>query len=211
MIILHGDNQIASRSELTEQKRKALVIDLVGDTLDLATLVHSCSAVDLFGQSSLVIIEGLFSRRSSITKKQLVDYLSHHPDLNVVIWESKDVSVQLKNFPPRSVKKFALPQHIFSFLDTLALPNLQLALNSVPSELVLSLLSSHLHKLLLVKSSVGTFPQWQQSKLAATAKRFTWNQLVKFQSSVLEIDYLQKTGNLPSSLAQSLEVLIATL
>lgn len=211
MIILHGDNQVASRSELTKLKRGAPATELEGNSLDLATLVQSCSAVDLFRQPNLIVIVGLFSRRSSSTKQQLIDYLLAHQGLAIIIWEPKDVSAQLTPFAPSIVRKFALPQPVFAFLDSLTLPALQLALRSVPAELVCSLLSGHIHKLLLVKSAVGTFPPWQLSKLKSTAARFTLAQLTQLHTSLTEIDYRQKTGDLPSSLAQSLEVLIATL
>ena len=153
-----------------------------------------------------VFVEDFFSRRPSAEKDKIRDYLSVNTPAGIVVWEAKDVSSQLKTYPVASVRKFELPKYVFQFLDSFSLPALRSALSTTAPELVFSLLSGHLHKLIMVKDGIGSFPSWQQSKLRSLASRFTLGLLLKMNEELLTIDLKQKTSSAPYSLSAALEL-----
>ena len=66
MIILHGDNQVASRQHLTTLKQAATklgkqITELAGE-VSLELLMPAAESNSLFGSSNLVVIENLFLR-----------------------------------------------------------------------------------------------------------------------------------------------------
>lgn len=181
MIILHGDNQVASRQALLKAKEGKSILEFIGSNLLLNQLVNAVETNSLFGQANTVIIEGIFSLRVSANKKSIVEYLESHQDSDVIIWESKDVSTQLKNF--KNIQKFDLPKYIFSFLDSPTIPGLQQVLQTMPPEQILASLATRAHKRANTK--------WLQELLA--------------------IDYKLKTGALPYDLTTALELWCAKL
>lgn len=211
MLIIHGDNTPASRQHFLALKQQAAagnfhVVDLPGQTLTLPELASCVSAVSLFGSANSVFVEDFFSRRPSAEKDKIRDYLSVNTPAGIVVWEAKDVSSQLKTYPVASVRKFELPKYVFQFLDSFSLPALRSALRTTAPELVFSLLSGHLHKLIMVKDGIGSFPSWQQSKLRSLASRFTLGRLLKMNEELLTIDLKQKTSSAPYSLSAALEL-----
>lgn len=183
MIILHGENQVESRRQLLLAKSGKQLFELSGSSLDLNQLVTSIETNSLFGQANTVIIESVFSQRASTTKKKIIDYLEKSSSKDIIIWEPKDVTSQLKGFDQKLVKKFDLPKHIFKFLDFPSLSTLRLALSVTPPEVVFASLITRAHK------QVKTI--WLQELLA--------------------IDYKLKTGILPYSLATALELWVAKI
>lgn len=215
MIILHGDNQVASRAQLTLAKQAAVksgkqVIELEGDvTLDqVVTAVESNS---LFGNTNTVVIENLFSGRPSNQRKAVADYLLKNISSDIVAWDGKDISTKIKEFDPLVVRRFDLPRTVFKFLDDLSLSSLELALQVTPAEQILALLAGHLHKLILVKESVANLPSWQIAKLNSQVTKFSLEKLKQMAHKLLEIDYAQKTSASPYELATGLELWVARL
>src|SRR5262245_12828796 len=133
MLILHGDNQPASRQYFldhkTTYKSTHQLIELAGDTLTIAELTPLLQTNSLWGQANSIFMTTVFSSRPSDRKKQLVAFLHQQPATTLVtIWEPQDVSPALKTFPSSTIKKFDLPKHIFTFLDTLSVSTLHQAL-----------------------------------------------------------------------------------
>lgn len=185
MLILHGEHQVASRDQLTALRRASLQpIEFSGSDLDPDRLIPACESKSLFGQTASVFIENLFSSRTGAAKKQIAGYLRDHPDFDVTVWEPKDVSSQLKDFPPQVVRRFDLPRHIFKFLDHPSLTTLHLALSVTPSEVVFASLVTRLHKQ-IASGNLQTLSRYQQ---------------------LLDIDYKLKTSALPYDLATALEL-----
>jgi len=181
MIILHGDHQVASRQKLLDLKKDKSVLEFLGSELTLAALVNTLTTKSLFGQANTIVIEGLFSLRPSTLKKILITYLLNHLESDVIVWEPKDVSSQIKDF--KQVQKFDLPKYIFAFLDNPTVSGLQQVLQTMPPEQILASLATRGYKRVDTK--------WLQE--------------------LLTIDYQLKTGNLPYDLTTALELWCAKL
>ena len=181
MLILHGDNQVASRQALLAAKEGKPILEFMGSDLTLDHLVNAVETNSLFGQANTVIIEGIFSQRPSTNKKAAVEYLEAHPDADIIIWEGKDVTTQLKNF--KSVQKYDFPKYIFSFLDSPTISGLHQVLQTMPAEQILASLATRAHK----------------------RANTSW------LKSLLDLDYKLKTGALPYNLAAALELWCAKL
>lgn len=181
MQILHGDHQVASRQALLTTKESKPILEFIGSNLTLNQLINAVETDSLFGQANTIIIEGIFSQRSSANKKAIIEYLELHQDADIIIWEGKDITTQLKNF--KSVQKFDVPKHIFAFLDNPTLSTFHLALSTTEPEVLFASLATRAHKRANTK--------WLQELLA--------------------IDYKLKTGILPYDLATALELWCAKL
>lgn len=181
MIILHGDNQVASRQKLTELKQGKQTMELGAD-ITLPHLLVAVKSDSLFGESNLVIVENLFSGRPSNDRKTVIEYLLKNPS-DVVVWENKDVSGKIKDFDPKIVRQFDLPKYIFAFLDNPTPQSLRKCLESMPVEQVFASLVTRMHK----------------------------RGRADYLSGLLEIDYAQKTSSAPYDLAAALEVFMIRL
>ncbi|MEK7155049.1 MAG: hypothetical protein AAB697_02890 [Patescibacteria group bacterium] len=181
MLILHGDNQVASRQKLTELKKNASVLEFLGSDLTLETLANVMATKSLFGQANTIVIEGLFSQRTSNLKKELIAYLLAHQTSDVIVWEGKDVTAQVKDFS--QVQKFDLPKFIFNFLDRPTIAGLHQVLQTMPAEQILASLATRAHK----------------------RANLSW------LKSLLDLDYRLKSGVLPYDLATGLELWCAKL
>lgn len=211
MLIFHGDNQISARVaylEIKKQKRneKANLIELDGGKITLFDIELSIKSTSLLGVENAVFIENFFSRRTSQEKKSIVEYLKKNPNLPIFIYESKNQSVQLKQFPPALVKLFNLPSSIFTFLDTFSISHLNSALKDSPPEKVLYLLSAHIHKMILHKQNKSNLPIWQSKKLTSQVAKYSLHQLFRMQKNLLELDYKNKTSSTPYHLGAALEL-----
>lgn len=201
MIIIHGDNQVASRTFLLSIKKNEISLD--GESLTLGELQQHLSSVNLFGESSGVLIEGFFSRRPSNEKKKIIDQLINWSNEQIIIWDGKDITTQISKFKMQNIKKFDLPKTVFKYLDTLSLSDLQQTLENTPAELVFSLLAGHIRKLILVRDNVGNLPVWQMAKLKNQSAKMD---LLTMHQDLLEIDYKNKTSASSLDLAAALEV-----
>lgn len=199
MIILHGDNQVASRNQLLLLKEAAkksglTIVDLAGDQLTLPDLVATVESTSLFGDSNSVFIDGFFSRRASNDKKKISDYLLASVDKHITIWESKDVSSQLKDFPSNIASNYSYPKYIFDFLDHPTFESFHQAISVSPVEQIFASLVTRLHKVLL---GAGRFPKSIDPKQAV--------------ADLLAIDYSQKTSQSPYDLTTALEIWLTKL
>lgn len=216
MIIIHGDNEIASRNLFLAHKDQAVksgkqLVILSGSSLTLPQIVTSSQSQSLFGSTNIVFVEGFFTRRPSNDKKTLTEYLLTHSTADVVLWESQDVTPALKSFPPEVIKKFDLPKHIFHFIDNWTISAFTAALTGAAPEQILALLAKRLHDLILVKEHAGVFPPWQISKLQNQASRYSLNDLQTMNHELLLIDYAQKTSSSPVDLAAALQFWLASI
>jgi len=213
MQIIHGDNQVASRQYFLSLRHAASVagkqiVALAGEDLSLDRFVTATASTSLLGTTNSVFVEGFFARRPSSEKKSLYNFLISHPGLEVVFWDAKDVSAQLKSFATPIVKKFDLPKVIWQFLDSLSPALYRPVLATTEAEQLLALIAGRLHQLIMLKS--GTSPAglaaWQAAKLKSQAAIFTLPRLIAIHASLLNLDYKAKTSSLASDLATALEL-----
>lgn len=205
MTIIHGDKQVASRDKYLELKLAAAkqglnIIEFSctgGDPPTLTDLIQSVESKSLFGSANAVFIDSLFSSRPSTLKKELIKYIESNQEKNIVIWEPKDVTSQLKAISSKLIAKFDLPKHIFAFLDNPSLESFQQVLKVAPVEQIFASLCTRLHKVLL---GTGRFN-----------RQFTFAQLSQMNTELLEIDYAQKTSSRPYDLTTALELWLIKL
>lgn len=211
MIVIHGDNQILSRQFLLGIRKKAVedgsqIVELKGASCTMADIVSAVQSISLFGPSNFVIIEEFFSRRTGSEKTSISTYLIQHPLDQIALWESKDVSTQVKSFPPSVVKRFDLPKYLFKFMEDLQPETFRLSLDSAAPEQVLALLLRHVRNLMYIKSGGTNLPSWQAGKLKAQASRFSLTKLQSMYLSLMHMDYRHKTSAAPFDLASDIEV-----
>lgn len=216
MLIIHGDNQSASRNLFLEIKNQKLssgdqIIELSGRDITLTEIRNKLEASSLFGNKNCLFITDLFTAHSFREKSLIIDYLLSAVGENIYIWESRDVFPQLRKFPPDSVRKFELPRYIFQFLDNMTLPLLHRALGNTPPEQLFALLVGHFHKLILIKDNAGSFPLWQKQKLLQQASGYKIDHLKDAYAKLLELDYRHKTSASSQSLPFSLELWLSRL
>lgn len=195
MLIIHGDNQILSRRQFLDLKSQAeksgkQIIELSGPVIALSDLVNPLSTSSLFGQSSALFIENLFSRRPGREKDEITQYLLQNTSADITLWESKDVSAQLKDFHSNSIRLFPLPKYIFEFLDTLSLSSFKKSVSVAPVEQVFASLVTRIHKHILAEPD---------TKYAG------------YISDLLQIDYAQKNSRSPYNLETALELWLLNL
>jgi len=224
MIIIHGDNQVASRQALTDQTSqfKGEIIRLNGTQINLTTLKQAVESGSLFGQDKLIIIENLFGRPASGTKENLLAYLKQETLPHIIIWEPKTIDGRkLTAFRSAKISKFTIPATIFKFLDSLGqnkkttLYWLHQTLKNEPAELVFYLLCRRVADLIIAADlsarGLDRMAPWQKSRLVRQAKNFPLSRLTTVYQKLLEIDWQQKTGRAAYNLAATLDLLVASI
>jgi hypothetical protein len=126
LIILHGDNIVASRAELIRLKEAAKdkeIRDINGKNLDEASLRQAVESSSLFGDTLCIVIEQLFSnlgRKEKLIKLYASIIMDASKINEIILWEPKELGkTAISLFPSTSIKLFKLPAVIFEFLDAL--------------------------------------------------------------------------------------------
>lgn len=204
MIIIHGDDILNSRSFYLSIKKDPY-IELNGNDLTLTVLKQNLGSTSLFGEIPVLIIENFFSRRTSTEKTKIIDFLLSD-NYQIIFYDSKDISPQLKKFKPDVIKIFDLPKYLFRFLDTFSSDLLSKTLETLEPEIVLASLAKHLHNLILVKTGSLDLPGWQVQKFQSQASKYSLPKLINLNSLLLAVDLAQKTSTSPLSLSQALDL-----
>lgn len=227
MLILHGENEVASRQQLAE---KILTAKLAGSqisrytasNLSLGTLESALSAQPLFAQDELLIIEELHSLPRSAKKTALLQLLTaYQQDERVVLWEKKTLTnAQLKLFSKAQAQVFKTSSAVFAWLDSLGSSNqlarqlelLHKALATDGAELCFLMLARQVRLLIQVKSGTSVSgPPFVQQKLKRQTHQFDMQRLVQTHHQLLSVDLSQKTGSSPFTLEQELDLLLINL
>jgi len=226
MVIIHGENTALSRQRLSEliEKFKGEVIKLEGEKLTLTELQQAVESKSIFWADKLVVVFGLFSRKPSKEKGELLEYCQKENPQNLIIWEEKKIDQKvLEKFKGAKVWFFDLPKIIYRFLDSLSPLNkktslllLHQCLKKEPPERVFYYLCRRVEQL-IIAADLGKrglekkLKDWQKEKLVRQANIFGLEKLINIYQKLLVIDYQQKTGKSPFSLVSSLDLLIAYL
>ena len=140
MLVIHGENQIASREYFLELRTQKQGDILDGDTLTLSELQSKLSAISLFGESQNIYIENLYSRRPSNEKKAIIDYIESKNPVNLIIWEHKGVTTKAEN------KNFEMPKYLFAFWNKPDIKSFHLALQVAVVEQIFAGLVTKAHR-----------------------------------------------------------------
>lgn len=219
IIILHGDHQVAVRSELAKimdkwQETDTKTVSIEGAKLTLAEIEEATGSQSLIPMPQGIVIEGLLTRTRSKAKQTIIDYLTKANSTDqIILVEPKTLTAaQLKSIPQGQVKSFPLPKALFKYLDQIhtppehALPALRLTITQDSPELCFAMLNRQIRLLLqtLTNTPMKEAP-FVINKLRSQARHFSLPQLKSAQDRLLQIDRNQKTGNSRLSLQQDLE------
>lgn len=227
MIILHGENTVLSRQRLQEEmeafklEKKGEILNFEGNNLNLINLQQSLESLSLLETHRLIIIENLFSGRTSKEKERIITHLKKINPKNLIIWEGKKIDGRVLASWSTSVLRFDLPVVIFRFLDSLAPGNATQTINLFhqsleqdPPELIFHLLSRQIRLLILAadlgEKGLSQMRDWQKGKLISQAKKFGLAQLIKIYKELLQIDWQQKTSQTPFNLVSQLDLFLAS-
>lgn len=160
---------------------------------------------DLFDDKKVIVLKNLLKK-----DKNIISILENAPkELAVICWESDDLtpSIVAKLSKFAKVENFKLPATIFYFLDNIAPGEKKVIgeLNKLGEEtsltwniqnrfLLLTLAKLKIDMSLAGKIVKRPLADWQWSKIARQAEKFTLEQLKSIYHASLKIDYLIKSG-----------------
>ena len=228
MMILHGENNLLSRQKLNQEidnfklKTQGEILRYDGQNINLIDLKQSLESPSLLGDNYLIVLENLFSGRTSKEKQKILDYLKKSLPKNLIIWEGKKIDGRiLTSFKGQNLR-FDLDPVIFLFLDSLTPGNaknslslLHQCLTQDSPEIIFFMLQRQI-KYLIIAADLGQkgltmMDSWRAQKLSQQAKKFTLVRLMKIYRQLLKIEAEQKTGRTPFNLASQLDLLIASV
>jgi DNA polymerase III delta subunit len=109
IILLHGENQSASRRVLSEkislfQTKGFEIIRITGSKIELAEFKQACESKSLFREKKLLVIENFFTQPKSKQKNEIQSYFQSLPSqLDIIFWEGKAMTpTQLRKLPPNT-------------------------------------------------------------------------------------------------------------
>lgn len=225
LILIHGDDQTKTRNEL-QQYSSDDTVRLDGKSLDLNTLIQSLESGSFFGDSNrLVVVENLHKMRSKTELKSILEYLTHEDpkNLNLVLWENQELTpAQVKKFTGAKIVTAKISPLIFKLLDSITpqsdpktvLPLLQNANKTDAPEKIIIQIAGQLRLMIQTFDPKFTFPpqlSWKKMNLTKNATGFGLSKLIELHHQLADIDYRNKTGQLPLTLASELEMWFAQL
>lgn len=221
--IIYGDDIVASRQYFTpiiEKENSPLLLD--GTKISFTEIMQILDGGDLFEEKTSLFIENFFTKRKADKEfEEIVAFLrSREEKATVVFWESKDLPKKsLSLFPKATVKHFALPKNLFSFLDAFMPGNgrhlvklFYQVRESIETELVFFMIIRQFRLLVAVSDMTGEnideaqkLASWQRSSLERQAKRFAKTELIRLYHSLYTIEHGYKTGTLGMTLPQAID------
>lgn len=224
LVIVHGDDELSSRNYFLSQKDSdSLIFD--AENIDLGELEQSLSGSGLFGTTSKILIENLFTRSGTKNLNEITKILGKKNRADVYIWADKILPAkQLSSFPGSGVKLFKIPQNIWSFLDSIKPKNISNvsafhnALNTTEAEIVFAMIVRQFRLMLgLFENSSNNIDEvkrlapWQRSKLVRQSSLFGLEKLKHAYKKLYKIDKSVKTGSSSLTLTQNIDILLLDL
>lgn len=224
MIVIHGDNVVASRNYLNQKKTELKaggvkeIVTLEGKKASIENILGALESQSLFGNEKYIIIEDFLSRPKSTAKNEIEEYLQKTNPANCLLWEGKKATaLQLKKFSKATIQESKSSSQTFQFLDSFgttkenSLKLLQKALETDAEGSLFFMVVRQVRLLLLVNAPSYNLPPWQKQKLLKQAAQLGEEKLLELHSQLLTIDEKNKTSGSMLGLTGELEVLVAKL
>lgn len=193
MQIIYGEDYLSSRNYLNKILESSKSTRVEAKDLEISILKQYLGNTDLFGESPIIVIYGLFSLLTSKKKDQLIKIILEDSSVSLILYEDKDVNATtLKKFTKANLKKFDIPPVIFQFMDNLK-PNTPVELPDLDAHFVFQMLVRQI-RLLLSAGPNSTMPAWMAKRLLNQKKLFGDKKLLKMHQSLYLIDKRQKTS-----------------
>ncbi len=209
LTIFYGEDTAASRQAFS-QLISPETVQFSGDTVTITDLLQVLEGGGLFNDPKTVAIEDLLSKRKKSSElDSLIDVIAKEKTHHILLWEGKDLTAStLGKFKQAEIKKFALPQTLFQFLDSLKPNNASVLIKlfhetqqSTPTEMIVFMITRHVRLLLAVASQpiaqieeVKRLAPWQKTKLERQARLFSKTALLSLHEQLFRIDLETKTG-----------------
>lgn len=227
--IIYGEDTAASRkyfTTLSEKEKSATLFD--GIKLTITDLVQIIDGSGLFGDTITLYVEDFLSKRkASKDADEITAYLlAHEKETNIFFWESKDLTKKtLSLFPKATVKQFALPKTLFTFLNALKPENgnqliklFHQTIETSEPELVFFMLLRQFRLLLALSDTsfenideAQRLVPWQRGNLEKQARSFSDAKLKELYHKLYAIDLGQKTGTLGMTLTQTIDFFLTDI
>lgn len=224
LVILHGDNTVASRTALQQhiahaRAKECEIRHLDAKTLTPAQLGDALGSQELFSTQTCVVIEDLFAQPKSQRKDALLGIVqaSIQP---IIIWEKKTLTItQLKPFSSANIQMFKTSSAMFSWLDALGTKDqakmftlFEKAIESDGIELCFAMLIRQVRLLLQIKTRVEIkLAPFAISKLSNQVKLFSEEQLLRLHEQLVHIDEKQKTSGSNLGLRGEMELMMGSI
>lgn len=202
LYLFHGDNTLNSRNEFNhflDQLQNYDILRCDKDT-DIQTINLFIGGQSLFSSSKAIAISNFFSFPKSSQDKVLKN-LTDNPNFLVIIWQDKKLTpTQTKTLPSPKIQYFPLDNKLFSCLNSLRPKNIKAFLDLFHQ---INLEENYDLFLYLLKANLR--------RQLSTSSRFPTEQLKSTYLKLIELDYLNKTGQLYLSKYIALERIISKL
>lgn len=224
LVILHGDNTVASRTALQQhiayaRAKECEIRHLDAKTLTPAQLGDALGSQELFSTQTCVVIEDLFTQPKSARKDALLDVVRRSAQ-SMIIWEKKTLTAtQLKPFSSANIQMFKTSSAMFGWLDALGTKDqakmftlFEKAIESDGVELCFAMLIRQVRLLLQIKTGVEVkLAPFAISKLSNQVKLFSEEQLLRLHEQLVYIDEKQKTSGSNLGLRGEVELLMGSM
>lgn len=218
IIVLHGDNQIASRNELTSIKESSTkngdeVVVLNGQKTELSAVKQALESGSLFGGGRLLVIEGLLTGKASKAQKEIADYLKKVSE-KAIVWEGKKVSPTAVKSVNGTEKEFKFSPEIFRLTDSIRSDNTRemlesysLCLTQDDVEMVFYMMCRQVRMMIQAKTDQNSISgnPYMLRKLSVQVKNFSQEKLLSLHNKLYLIDKSIKNGSNPLPLTDQLE------
>ena len=228
--IIHGENIAYSRKFYIDEREKSKnPIIFLSNNLNLTNLAQELEGNSLFDTANKeIFIEDFFSKKQSKEFNNIVSFLQKHSkNVNISIWESKELSKkQLNSFKGHQIKLFTLSKSLFLFLNELRPRNskkqiylFHKTLESTGEELVFYMIIRQFRLLFAIfeesdkdqVDEIKNMQPWQKARLQKQASFFTETHLKNIYNKIYNIEISQKTGTSILSLPQVIDFLLLSI
>lgn len=226
---IYGDNVFSARKKLNETIDKIVddnpqtrFVNIEKKSFDEEKINSIIKSPLLFDQTNAFLIDG-YSLLAPKQKNFITDSFSKS-SAQVIFWDSKDTSLAnglKKTFPQLNVFHFPKPKLTFVFLEKIFPGNQKESLSlfakiavDQPLELVLYFLKQHFRTLAMFTISsdlISNLPSWREAKISSQVGKFPKNRVTDLYRQIINLEYRNKSGNLPVGLEIALVNLLATV
>lgn len=222
--IIHGDDIVASRKFLNEEKSKTENTKTFSGSYLLTDIIQTLEG-SLFEGETSVFIENLLGKKKNTEKEEIISYLSKNASLtNVYIWEDTEIPVKtLQIFKTAQNKIFKLPKLLFTFVDSLKpetgknlIVLFHQLLDQTDADFIFAMIIRQFRLLIAISvedsiDEVKRLSPWQIAKIKKQKLFFTEEQLFLQHNKLFSIDSKLKTGTLSLSLIQAIDFFLSDL
>lgn len=208
LTVIHGENQVASRSKLSQllteaKKHQNEIVNLEAEKLDRANLETVLLSDSLFGNSKILVLENLHSLPKSKKKDEFINLISS-TSIDIILWEKKSLTkTDFKKLPTEiEVYEFKVTAKLWSLLDQLSsnpkskTSLLKLFHESVANdgaEFIFLMLVRQIRMLIQVKEKQApAMAPFMLAKLNKQAANFSLTKLLTLHQELYQIEKKQK-------------------